>query len=105
MTIPEGGFREGDVVRLDDWNFTITDIESGGVLLTGGSRIDPNYCTLLHRPFKVGDEVEVIYNHGIVVTQEIEPQCSVDAWNNDPNESQLRHKKPTWRDHKDWSGE
>ena len=103
MTIPEGGFREGDRAifksERGSVEFDVKKIAGEFILDINDFEWPATECTLLHRPFKVGDEVQCWIGIGQadVWDARIFPECL--------GAMRTRHASSTWRDHKDWSGE
>ncbi len=98
--------RIGDVIRtLTGRIFTIDDIRGDMVYEDIEEQLgaSSNGCTLLHRPFVIGDEVQKLDDFNVW-----------DNWNYHvlDNEKELgiaeskpdrhRHKNPAWRDHPDY---
>jgi len=104
--------RVGDVVKChwpstgETWEEApVFEIHSlaieGKAWFTEAGCADLSDCTILHRPFQVGDEIEM--------------NCRIKGWSGDVFQThdyeylkagtwEYRHKNPAWRDHSEWKG-
>ena len=89
--------RVGDALDFDGKQFTylIKDLCTGCISEDGIDFYDEEDCTLLHRPFQVGDEYEYPGQEGVfsfvVESESLLPLECI-------------HKNPSWRDHPDYEG-
>lgn len=80
-----------------------------GVIAPYLATVSANLCTLLHRPFQIGDEYEQ-YQEGVCgfpdkwveSDRKFYDQYECDRLNGDWGGFPRRHKNPAWRDHSEW---
>lgn len=110
---------EMEELRLDDWVKNefgwvgrVIQINDDGEFFVESDQCSDDHiwtdvnCTLLHRPFQVGDEVESSMKsngkHYRWEPRKVDKQ-TVGAYNG-IWKSLTRHKQESWRDHSEWSG-
>jgi hypothetical protein len=94
---------EGEIVQVFEGKCCILEQKISG----SHSRMytvdwNSDYCTLLHRPFEVGDEVQYLDEGGLWFDGRTLSQHSINTGLLD--RMTFRHKNPAYRDHSEWRG-
>ena len=105
--------RVGDVVRWEGHKIVVTHVEGNMIAYFPGDALGFDFlpqsaCTLLHRPFQVGDEISELEYEGSAsikdfIIKDDKHRRIIDIFIED-GETILRHKNPSWRDHPDYEG-